>query len=256
MGMRQLSLILVFSSLLGCVSEGPTRPLDTEQGRREARDAYVKLGLAYLQQGSTSRAKLPLSKALELDPNSAETHAALALVFQTELETKLADQHYRQAISANPTARILNNYGSFLYDQGRYEEALARFQQATNDPLYQERGRVFENLGLTSLKLGQTEQAREYFNRALRLDNQQPMVLLELAALSYDSKDYIVAKRYYDQYRVQQTNQQTLPARSLLLGIRLGRVFQDQNQIKILSMQLQRFYPASPEYNTYLSEQQ
>ena len=68
-------------------------------------------------EGAAGSAKTPLRKALEIDPRSADAHAALALVFQTEMENDLADKHYREALSARKDARILNNYGSFLFEQ-------------------------------------------------------------------------------------------------------------------------------------------
>ena len=121
------ALLLVLTGLLaGCVSSGTVDPLKTDQGRREARDAYIQLGIGYLQQGAAGRAKTPLRKALEIDPRSADAHAALALVFQTEMENDLADKHYREALSARKDARILNNYGSFLFEQKRYAEAMER----------------------------------------------------------------------------------------------------------------------------------
>ncbi len=223
----------------------------TSEGRNEARDAYIQLGIGYLQQGEAARAKNPLRKALELDPNSADAHAALALVFQTEMENKLADEHYRKALASHRDARILNNYGSFLFEQKRYDEALQRFSQAAEDNLYPERSRVFQNMGMTALQLGQREQAETYFTRALRLDSRQPRALLELAMLAYEDKQYVPAKRYYDSFsRLSEQN-----ARSLLLGIRLANIHQDRDHAASLALQLKRLYPGTAEYQQFVSEQ-
>lgn len=251
MSLRVALLLAVLAWLSGCVSTGKVDPLKTEEGRNKARDAYIQLGLGYLQQGAPSRAKIPLQKALELDSRSADAHAALALVFQTETENELADQHYRAALSSRKDARILNNYGSFLYEQGRFPEALKRFEEASEDPLYTERARVFENLGLVALRMGQKEQAQQQFNRALRLDGRQPRALLELAILAYEAKEYVPARRYYESFSA--LSEQN--ARSLLLGIRLARLFEDRDRAASLGLQLKRLYPASPEYRLYLSEQ-
>ncbi len=108
-------LLLAFCAVLSaCVSSGNTPPLRTEDGRNQARDAYIQLGIGYLQQGSTEQAKMPLQKALDIDPNSADAHAALALVFQNELEPELADQHFRKALAQGVSTRIQNNYGGFF----------------------------------------------------------------------------------------------------------------------------------------------
>jgi len=251
MNVRAALLLLLTGLLAGCVSSGSVDPLKTDEGRQQARDAYIQLGIGYLQQGTASRAKTPLRKALELDPRSADAHAALALVFQTEMENDLADKHYREALSSRRDARILNNYGSFLFEQKRYQEALERFSQAAEDNLYPERARVFQNLGMTALKLGQREEAERYFTRALRLDGRQPRALLELALMSYDDKQYVPAKRYYDSFS--QFSEQS--ARSLLLGIRLANIHQDRDTAASLGLQLRRLYPGTDEYKQFLSEQ-
>jgi type IV pilus assembly protein PilF len=247
------ALFLLFAGLLaGCVSTGDVDPMRTDKGRDEARDAYVQLGLGYLQQGASGRAKVPLKKALALDPSSADAHAALALVFQIEMEPKLADEHYRKALSQRgDDARLLNNYGSFLFEQKRYEEALQQYQQAARDNMYPERSRVFENLGLTTMMLSQREQAKTYFERSLRLDSRQPRALLEMAQLHFDDRQYVPARRYYDSYSALAEQN----ARSLLLGARLAAIFEDRDLAASLGLQLKRLYPGTAEYQQYLSEQ-
>ncbi|KTC41191.1 pilus assembly protein PilW, partial [Pseudomonas putida] len=218
------ALLIVFALLTGCVTTGKVNPMDTSKGRDEARQAYVQLGLGYLQEGSTERAKIPLKKALELNGSDADANAALALVFQAEMEPELAEQHFRKALNARSDARILNNYGSFLYEQKRYKEAYELFEKAAADTLYPERSRVFENLGMTAAALGQREVARQNLEKALRLNRQQPRALLEMAEMSYQDMQYVPAKEYYDRFT--QLSEQT--ARSLLLGTRLAKVYEDK----------------------------
>ncbi|KGS15572.1 pilus assembly protein PilW, partial [Pseudomonas coronafaciens] len=139
MSVRASFLLCVVMLLTACVSTGNVNPLSTKQGREEARQAYVQLGLGYFQQGQTERAKVPLKKALELDSSDPQANAALALVFQTEMEPELAEQYFRKALaSSNNDTRVVNNYGSFLYEQKRYKEAYERFEQAAADNLYPE----------------------------------------------------------------------------------------------------------------------
>ncbi|CAD5108045.1 type IV pilus biogenesis/stability protein PilW [Zestomonas carbonaria] len=252
MTLRPALFLLLAGFLSGCVSTGNVDPMKTDKGRNEARDAYIQLGIGYLQQGETGKAKVPLRKALELEPSNGNAHAALALVFQTEMEPELADQHFRKALAANPKdPRYLNNYGSFLFEQGRYKEAYERFQEASQDNLYPERSRVFENLGMTALKLNNPEQARQFFERSVRLNRRQPRALLELAQLAYDKKEYVPARGYYDNFS--QISEQN--SRSLLLGVRLANIFDDRDKAASLGLQLKRLYPGTPEYQKYLSEQ-
>lgn len=250
MPLRPSLLLLIAALLTGCVTTGDVNPMTTDKGRKAAVDAYVQLGIAYIQQGDTQRAKVPLKNALDLDSSNADAHAALALAFQVEMEPKLADEHYRKALSQRPDdARLLNNYGGFLYEQGRYKEAQETYLKAAEDNLYPERSRVFENLGLTALQLGQREQAKEYFQRSLRLSSRQPRALLEMAQLSYEDRAYVPARSYYEAY----SELAPQNARSLLLGARLADVFEDRDRAASLGLQLKRLYPASQEYQQYLS---
>jgi type IV pilus assembly protein PilF len=252
MTLRPALLLLAASLLAGCVTTGNVDPMKTGKGREEARDAYVQLGIGYLQQGETERAKVPLKKALELDSSNADAHAALALVFQIEMEPKLADEHFRKAISQRrDDARLLNNYGSFLFEQKRYQEAMERYTQAAQDNLYPERSRIFENLGLTALQLQQREQAKAYFERSLRLNSRQPRALMEMALLSFEDKQFVPARSYYESYLLLAPHD----ARSLLLGVRLAKVFEERDNAASLGLQLKRLYPGTPEYQQYLSEQ-
>lgn len=253
MPLRPSLLLLLVSLLTACVTTGDVDPMKTDKGRKEAVNAYVQLGIAYIQQGDTQRAKVPLKNALDIDSSNADAHAALALAFQVEMEPKLADEHYRKALSQRPDdARLLNNYGGFLFEQKRYKDANEIYLKAAADNLYPERSRVFENLGLTALQLGQREQAKEYFQRSLRLSSRQPGALLEMAQLSYEDRAYVPARSYYDAY----SELAPQNARSLLLGARLAEVFEDRDKAASLGLQLKRLYPASQEYQQYQSGKQ
>ena len=68
-------------------------------------------------------------------------------------------------------------------------------------------------------------QAKEYFEKSLRLNRNQPSVALEMADLLYKEREYVPARQYYDLFA--QGGGQN--ARSLLLGIRLAKVFEDRD---------------------------
>src|SRR5574344_567038 len=237
--------------MAGCVQTGDVQPMRTGEGREQAKQAYIQLGKCYLQEGLTSQAKAPLQSALELDPSDPEAHEVMALVFQQEMEPALADKHFRKALAGQRSARILNNYGSFLFEEGAYEKAMDIYKEAAEDSMYPRRARVFENMGLTALKLDDKTSAGHYFQRALRLDSSQRRSLLEMATLSYEARDYTGARQYYESYMQQSGHD----ARTLLLGARIASVFQMRDEAASLGLRLKQLYPASPEYKAYLMEQ-
>ncbi|SEK77862.1 type IV pilus assembly protein PilF [Atopomonas hussainii] len=248
---RRSALLLLISALLitGCVSNTAKRdPLKTSEGREQAVLAYVDLGKGYLRSGNPERAKEPLRSALEIAPDHPEALEALALVFQFEQEPELAEGYYRRALSKSSEPRILYNYGGFLYEQKRFSEAYAQFLKASADTLYSGRSAVFESLGITALRMGNTDEAKKLLKKSLRLNRNQPRALLELTELSVAAKDYLPARDYYKLY-TRLTDQQD--ARSLWLGIQLARVFDDRDTEASYGLQLKRLFPASNEYQQY-----
>jgi type IV pilus assembly protein PilF len=137
----------------------------------------------------------------------------------------------------------LNNYGSFLYGQGRYEEALDQLRALVRDPSYRERARAYENLGAAELKVGNVDRAQAAFERALSFNVVLPHSSLELAQLAYQRGDHEAATQYYEMFR---SRARQTPG-SLCLGIRLARLAGDDNQVSSYQIALKNLYPDSPE---------
>ena len=92
--------------------------------KKEAAENFVQLGLGYLRRGDRKRARTNLLKALEKDDRSGAAHNAMALLFQLEDETELAEEHFEKAMSHEPEmTRYRYNYSVFLLRQNRYEDA-------------------------------------------------------------------------------------------------------------------------------------
>ena len=73
--------------------------------------------------------KEALEKALALDPNSSEAHAAHAVVLCDEWRWTEAEREFRQAIALNPSSVDAHlEFGWFLEGTGRLAEATTEFQ--------------------------------------------------------------------------------------------------------------------------------
>jgi type IV pilus assembly protein PilF len=104
---------------------------------------------------------------------------------------------------------------------------------------------------MVALKLNDRDGAKQYFERSIRLNKRQARPQLELAKLAYDEKQYVPARKYYDSFsKLTEQN-----AESLLLGVRLAKIFDDRDKAATLGLQLKRLYPGTPEYKQYMSEQ-
>lgn len=241
----------VTSALLlsGCVTTttGGTRPAP----KQVQLEAQLDLARGYLEERSWSRARDPLERALAIDARSGEAYALMGVMYQGQNEPELAEEAYRRALRYDPDHPMaLNNYGSFLYGRGRYEDALAPLRKLVRDPDYRDRPRAYQSLGLTELKVGNVERAREAFRRALSFDVVLPRSSLELARLAYERGDYSTAGQYYDMFR---TRARQTPE-SLCLGLRLARRGGDQDQVSSLRIALRNLYPDSSEASRCIEE--
>lgn len=111
------------------------------------------------------------NRALAIDPNLAEPHAALALSHMHALRWDLAEQEFKRAVqidSASPTSRT--QYGRYLMLVGRIQEAVGQFRIARGlDPLA---ATASVWLSHTLFMAGQRDSALAESKRALELDPQ------------------------------------------------------------------------------------
>ena len=148
--MLRVALALVCLLCAGCAVTGSRSATDNQEVVARA----VELGIAYLRQGDTLRAKENMHKALDVDPRSPEANASLALVFQQEQEWTLAESHFNKAIALDPkNSAARNNFGAFLYAQGRAEKAVLKPVRLRSVL----RGGSVENLGFAHKSLRHDE---------------------------------------------------------------------------------------------------
>ena len=249
--MKAMSLVILCAALCitGCVTTvtGNTGP---QKGTTDERvEAHLALARGYLERGDLERARGPLESALKIDSNSAEAHVLLAIVYQAQGEDdKLVEREYKIALRHAPeSSQARNNYGTFLFARGRYQEARKQLEKAILDPAYPRRAQAYENLGLCELRLGDVVAAELSFQRALRLDSGGARSNLELADLYFIAGDRPMAARYYAAF-VQLSQQNS---RSLWLGVQLAWILDDRDTAASYGLALRNLYPGSAEYQLY-----
>ncbi len=234
--MFRVALALVCLLGAGCAVTGSRSATDDQEVVARA----VELGIAYLMQGDTICAKENMHKALDVDPRSREAHASLALVFQQEQEWTLAESHFEKAIALdlkNSAAR--NNFGAFLYAQGRAEEAIAQLQVAVSDQSYARRGQALENLGFAHKSLADIDEAKVAFDRVLSMNPKLGRSMTELALLHFDEEAFEQARLPHA--RLDQFG--SLSSRRLLLCGLVGHHFSDEARAQDCYAAMKKQYP-------------
>jgi TolB-like protein/Tfp pilus assembly protein PilF len=147
-------------------------------------------GLNYAE-GSIKAENL-LAKALELDPNSSETHALIAMIkFQFRCDRAGAEKELSRALEINPNEMMaLDLHSYYLLEMGRTDEAIAEKKRVLeHDPVSV--GTSAE-LGLYYLTAGRDDEAIEQLRQTLELDPNFPPALTRLGRA-------YAAKGEYDQ---------------------------------------------------------
>lgn len=270
--LRVTFVLLLAAGLTACVTESSKPPVPgepkeeagqktdtqntpvetTEKDEQALRDRaltdYITLATGYLREGKRDQALRALKKGIELDDDSPALLNVLALYYSTDSEFELAEKQYRKAISADSsyTASYLN-YGVFLYERQRYQDALEMFRKACDDVMYSEREIAFLNYGLALKKLGHDAEAETYFKRSIANNPRNPRAILEMVQLEFDRGNFAESRMYYEQFI--KLSRQT--PRSLWLGIRLMKVFGEDDRLASYALFLKNQYPASREYLEY-----
>lgn len=235
----------------GCVTETTHSIYSKEFSADAAVESHTDAAMEYLRKGDTENAVRHLRTAHDIDSGSPLVNNGLALAFQMSGEIELAEKHYKAALRAdrNMTA-ARNNYGVFLYGQGRYDDACQQMRRVIKDTLYEGRTDAFYNLGQCELRLGDVAAAEEAFVRTVALNRTHGPALLELAEISLRQSDYAEAQRYYQSY-----NMVAEPSpRSLYVGIQLADYFGEHDSRASYALALKNLYPYSEEYIRYKRE--
>jgi tetratricopeptide (TPR) repeat protein len=115
------------------------------------------------------KAKVNVSKALELDPQLAEAHATMGLILTDEFRLRHAKEEYKKAIELKPSYATAHQWYSLLLSaEQNWDEAREHVERAAElDPFSQI---IATNYAELFSKRGDYARAIELFKKAVELD--------------------------------------------------------------------------------------
>jgi len=212
---------------------------------RDRARVHTDLAAAYYERGNMGVALEELRIALAADSSYAPAYNILGLVHMDLKELPQAHQSFERGLRIAPNDADMNhNYGWFLCQSGREEQSLRYFMAAIKNPLYATPQKSYSLAGVCALRKGNRVEARDYFERALRLDPNLPTALINLAQIKFAAGELTQARVLVSRY-----NQLVEPtAESLWLAIRVERRLGDRTAEAKQSSELRRRFPGSKEY--------
>ena len=249
--MKRLGLALLVAAA-GCVTKPAPEPVsETGVMTGEAGDPrnrariHTELASLYFERGNMGVALEELRIATTADPSYALAHGMFGLVYLELRETQLAEQSFQRGLGLAPQDPDLNhNYGWFLCQTKRENEAIKYFMQAIRNPLYTSPGRSFAAAGICALRKNEIKDAEQYFLRALKIDPDDPASLLQLGQIRYRQGNYDESRQLVSRF-----NKLVEPTpESLWLALRVERKLGERIAEANWAGQLRRRYPGSREY--------
>ena len=252
--MKRAVLLALIALLPGC---GSTPTAETGQGvdtgtmvgevgdPRNRAKIHTELAALYYSRANMGIALEELRIAVEADPSYAPAHGIFGLVYMELRENRLAEQSFERALRLSPNDPDLNhNYGWFLCQTKRERESIRYFLQAIRNPLYPTPWRSYSAAGQCTLQDNNLKDAEEFFQRALRMEPDDPPSLLQMGVIRYRQGQMEEARKLVSRY-----NKLVTPtAESLWLALRIERKLGERAAEAGFANQLRRRFAGSPEY--------
>jgi type IV pilus assembly protein PilF len=206
---------------------------------------HTDLALQYYARGVMGVALEELKTAVSADSTYAPAYGLYGMVYMDLRENGLAQDSFERALRLSPNDSDINhNYGWFLCQTKREPESIKYFLTAIRNPLYPTPWRSYSAAGQCSMRVDNLKDAEEFFQRALRLDPDDPASTLQMAQIRYRQGRMEDSRTLVTRY-----NKIVSPSpESLWLALRVERKLGQRVAMQSLATQLRRRFPGSPEY--------
>lgn len=237
---RALTVLLVTLAVGACQSPPTVNKPPTD--RVKLSEINTELGAQYMRNREYQVAMDKLTKAIELDPRNINAHGTLALLHAVIGQHDKAEASFKQALRIDgDNSSVLNNYGQFLCQRGRFEEGQKLILKAVANPLYANAESGYYNAGACAMGNGKLEEADGYFRKALEINSEMAPALLQMADISLQLDRAMQARAYLQRYSAVAS----MNARALWLGVQIERQLGNRDDEASYALQLQKNFPDS-----------
>jgi type IV pilus assembly protein PilF len=252
-----LTALALAAMVSGCVSTARTPAAETgdhitasdESDASKRSRVRLELAGAYFGRGQMEFALDQVKLAIQVDPTQSEAYNLRGLIYANLGDDRLAEESFRRALQLNPLdADAMQNFGWYLCQRKRFDEAQLQFEQALAVPRYRDSARTYLTQGICHSQAGQLELAERSLLRSSELDPRNMSTAFTLADLLYRRKEYERARFYV---RRVNASKDVATAQSLWLAVRIENQLGQSRARQDLGQQLVRRFPESREASAF-----
>lgn len=246
MHIRQwLVVSFLVSTIVACGGQN-SRPTDEQKKDKEAARLNVQLASGYIRRGNLEVAKAKLLKAIEHDEYYVPAYTTMAVLMNMLGDYEEAEKYYREALDLNNNDPDLhNNYGTFLCNHGKFEEAMKQFNIALKNQFYETPEAAHSNMGYCMMRGDKPDYvtAEKHLRKALSKNPNISSALLAMGELGLETGKFLMSRAYMQRYHALIK----ADAHSLWVQIQAEYALGDRDYFVKLSRQLLKAFPESEE---------
>lgn len=251
-----IALLLLMTGLVGC---GPM-PVPSTAGKdivtnsdeptlhKRAR-VRLELATAYYGQGKLNPALDEVKQAISIDPGISDAFSLRGLIYDALGDEGLAEASFRRALQLDAkNAGAMHNYGWFMCQRKRYDEADAMFAAALAVPLYRDVPQTSMVRGVCLARQNKLDAAEKALMHAYELDAGNPSIAVNLTDVLYKRGDYERARFYI---RRVNDSRELANAESLWLAARIEHRLGNRQGEREFGNLLRNRFPSAPETSAF-----
>jgi type IV pilus assembly protein PilF len=250
------------AGLAGCVTTGapPKSPyhanndddIKTASDQTNADRLYntrMELAQAYLGRNQPTDALDQVKQALQAKPDTPAAYGLRGLIYAALGDNEKADESFHRAMTLAPhDGDLMHNYGWYLCQQRRFDDADAQFKRAIAETAYRGVPRTMLVEGVCQARSGKMQDAERTLSRAYELDAANPTIAYNLSEVLYRNGQYDRARFYIRRIN---SRPELVSAQSLWLAARIEHKLGQAEQVKAMGAQLRDHFPDAPEASLY-----
>ena len=131
--------LLIFVSVVGCATEVTVKQQSEAEGHYKLAQSYYNV--------NPQKAIVGLEKAIHVNPNHANAHMQLGVIYYYRGSLDVAEGHYKQALRIDPDhSDAHNNLGTLYSKKAQWDEAIEEYRKALKNPMYLHPDTAYYNL--------------------------------------------------------------------------------------------------------------